>query len=360
MVTTFITLPNEIRLEIFKQIGSARDAVSFKNMDKTNRTIITPSFFSKFYLSVQEEEVLYDFAEPIDLAVSLFTGAGISDGELLTYFHKLWVPGTPVREARHQRMALRLIQIGVTNEKDYATYDESPAAIECREKWRRMTGGFIVVGLNYNSDLDEYSPNPKVHLSNITEKLHSIFQSVWKDVFREGKSAEEAADRFHGTAMFTNLIDVCTWDLSRLLTSAVDFGAEDDDSDDETESDDDAPAPELPKVDYYEFCKAGGHHMVRNMLNDISMIRRAFDLLSAKAPMTEEESSDEEYFGSDTDEYEAEEFEEEDEEVVEVVEVMEDEGEYSGAEVDGNVGEDYGEDSGEDGDEEGDEGEEEE
>ncbi|RPA76496.1 hypothetical protein BJ508DRAFT_331045 [Ascobolus immersus RN42] len=63
MSAPFLRLPGEIRLAIFDQIGRAEDAVSFRNMDKYNKELITDRAYDARFLKLEEEMLLEFFAK---------------------------------------------------------------------------------------------------------------------------------------------------------------------------------------------------------------------------------------------------------------------------------------------------------
>ncbi|RPA80332.1 hypothetical protein BJ508DRAFT_327436 [Ascobolus immersus RN42] len=56
-MVSFVELPYEIRLEVFKQLESSEDAVAFRNMDKSNHHLFTSTCFQR-YGFLQPEELL--------------------------------------------------------------------------------------------------------------------------------------------------------------------------------------------------------------------------------------------------------------------------------------------------------------
>ncbi|RPA74183.1 hypothetical protein BJ508DRAFT_333291 [Ascobolus immersus RN42] len=54
----FLRLPPELRLDIFTQIETAADATSFRNLDQTNRSLITTRLYERYFLSPEEDELV--------------------------------------------------------------------------------------------------------------------------------------------------------------------------------------------------------------------------------------------------------------------------------------------------------------
>ncbi|RPA80328.1 hypothetical protein BJ508DRAFT_307531 [Ascobolus immersus RN42] len=63
MPTTFVSLPHEMRLEIFKQLPTLEDAVAFRYVDLTNSQLITEKFFRLHFLTPKEQRLLSFFAD---------------------------------------------------------------------------------------------------------------------------------------------------------------------------------------------------------------------------------------------------------------------------------------------------------
>ncbi|RPA76514.1 hypothetical protein BJ508DRAFT_311022 [Ascobolus immersus RN42] len=252
MRPTFVTLPHELRLEIFRHIEKSSDAFTFPNIDRINQIVISEQIFGRYFLSVQEEEIIDACIRCQGLMLRAFRLAEppFPFHELSLCFQKLHdVTLSRSELLKVQRQALKFVALCVAVETKYRDYNPEIDRIYCEQMVTACIEDIAFVGDSYDPSTDTIHFGDGTSMESVSSTIQTYFTLMKKFVFNRGPEFwhcdEDPFYKFPVTLAVNDVITACFAPQLRAFSRIRKDVAEEVASDDGREQDETAGGAEV-------------------------------------------------------------------------------------------------------------------